>query len=178
MPSRSDNVRGPRREGRTPLAAGRIVLTCVAFWGAALWLVSRVPAIEAIGIRVTTMSVRAGLALAGLHVDQTGHILRAGRAGIEITPDCSPHFPYLIFAGAVLASPASWRQRMAGLALGAVAIHLFNTARILALYTVLAVRPSLFEFAHVYLWQMGTIVAVLAAFALWLGWIGRRAQAA
>jgi hypothetical protein len=67
---------------------------------------------------------------------------------------------------------------MVGLALGAVAIHLFNTARILALYAVLAVRPGLFEFAHVYLWQIGTIVAVLAAFALWLAWIGRRAQAA
>jgi exosortase/archaeosortase family protein len=177
MPSRSENA-GSRRRSRSPLATGRILLACAAFWAAALWLVSRFPAIEAFGIRATVLSVRAGLGLVGLHVDQTGRVLRASQSAIEITPDCSPHFPYLIFAGVVLASPATWRQRSVGLVLGAVVIHLFNTARILALFAVLAARPTLFEFAHVYLWQIGTIVTVLGAFALWLAWIGKRPQAA
>jgi exosortase/archaeosortase family protein len=158
--------------------AVRVVVECAAFWGGALWLVSRFPSIEAFGIRVTLATVRGTLALFGLHVVQSGRILRTTRAAIEIAPDCSPHLPFLIFAGVVLATPATWRERAAGLVFGALAIHVFNVARILALFGVLATRPGWFDFVHIYLWQIGTIVAVLAVFAAWLAWTGRRARTA
>jgi hypothetical protein len=41
-------------------------------------------------------------------------------------------------------------------------------ARILALIPVLAHRPQLFEFIHVYLWQTVTLLVVFALFLLWL----------
>jgi exosortase/archaeosortase family protein len=173
-PRKTPTARAGRPAGRDLSSIARIALACAAFWGAALWLVSRVPAVEAAGIRLTTASVRALLALTGMRVEQIGHVLTAGGTGIEIAPDCSPHLPYLIFAGAVIASPATWRQRLAGLAAGALALHAFNVARILVLFAVLASRSAWFDFAHVYLWQVGTIVAVLAAFLLWLEWTGRR----
>ncbi|MFN8586841.1 MAG: archaeosortase/exosortase family protein [Candidatus Eisenbacteria bacterium] len=173
-----DRSRGTRRRAQPGGAAVRIVATCIAWWAVALWLVSRIPAVEAAGIRVTVLTVRTALQLAGLHVQQIGRHLAVGGAGIEIAPDCSPHLPYLLFAGAVLASPATWRQRIAGLALGALVIHVFNSVRILALIGVLALRPALFEFAHVYLWQIGTLVVVIAAFALWLPWTAPRSTSA
>jgi exosortase/archaeosortase family protein len=153
-------------------------VTCLAYWAAALWLVSRIPAVEAAGIRITVVTVRAALQLAGLQVQQIGRHLSVSGTGIEIAPDCSPHLPYLLFAGAVLASPATWRQRAIGLGLGALAIHVFNSMRILALIGVLATRPALFELAHVYLWQIGTLVVVIAAFAMWLPWTGQRPTSA
>ena len=61
-----------------------------------------------------------------------------------------------------------------GLGLGALVIHVFNAIRILALIGVLARSPALFELAHIYLWQIGTIVVVIAAFALWLPWTDRQ----
>ncbi|NOT34212.1 MAG: archaeosortase/exosortase family protein [Candidatus Eisenbacteria bacterium] len=161
-----------------PTAPLRIIVTCLAFWGVALWLVSRFPIIEGFGIRITVVSVRAALGLLGHPVDLVGNVLHTGRTGMEIATDCSPHLAYLIFAGGVIATPASWRQRVIGLGVGALAIHVFNTLRILALYAVLAARSNWFEFVHVYLWQIGTIGAVLGAFTLWLMWTGRRAPTA
>ena len=78
----------------------------------------------------------------------------------------------------MLATPATWRQRLIGLLLGAVVIHLFNVLRILALVAVLVTHHEWFEFTHVYLWQIGTIVVVLAAFVFWLEWTRRPARAA
>jgi exosortase/archaeosortase family protein len=178
MNSKSHQPRKPRRRERTNAPVVRLILLSLGFWAAALWLVSRVPGIEAFGIRVTILSVRAVLALTGAHVEQLGQILFVGKTSVTISPDCSPHLPYLIFAGGLLATPATWRQRVIGLLIGALMIHVFNVARILALVAVLTTHHEWFEFTHVYLWQIGTIVVVLAAFVLWLEWTRRPARAA
>jgi exosortase/archaeosortase family protein len=163
----------PRLPARRRASPGRIVLVCLAFWGVALWLVERFPAIEAFGVRLTILSVRAVFRLAGLPVKQVGSALLVRDTSFTIAPDCSPHLPFLIFAGAVLATPASLGRRAVGLVAGAVLLQAFNTMRIVALFAVEARRPEWFEFAHVYLWQIGTIVAVLAAFVAWLQWTSR-----
>lgn len=147
---------------------------CLLYWTIALVLVSRVPAIEEAGIRTTVATVERVFSWTGREVHRVGNALMAGAASVEIVADCSPHIPYLIFAAVVLAFPSSWRQRLFGLAFGAVVIHLFNTARILALMWVLIVRREWFEFAHVYLWQTGTILVLFGTFALWLRMMGRR----
>ena len=82
--------------------------------------------------------------------------------------------PYFIYADVVLAFPAPFRRRVEGLVAGALVITLFNTLRIMALIGILAWRRNWFEFAHVYLWQTGTVLVVFATFALWLRSIGRR----
>jgi exosortase/archaeosortase family protein len=151
---------------------------CVAYWAAALLLVGRFPQVEAAGIRVTLLSVRAVLVGLGRHVEAIGDALSVGAVSLHIGSDCSPHLPYLIFAGGVLALPATWRQRAIGLLAGAVAIHVFNVTRILTLFAVRAARPEWFDFVHVYLWQVGTIVAVVAAFLSWLAWTARPARTA
>jgi exosortase/archaeosortase family protein len=97
-----------------------------------------------------------------------GSSLYVAGTSVQIVSDCSPHMPYLIYAAVVLAFPAPWRRRLTGLVAGAVVIHVFNTARILALIAVLATKREWFDFVHVYLWQTGTVVAVFATFALWL----------
>src|SRR5262245_3407655 len=156
MPPKPQQPRKPRRSERSTSSVVRLVLMSLGFWAVALWLVSRFPGIEAFGIRVTMVSVRAMLALTGAHVEQLGQILFVGGTSVTISPDCSPHLPYLIFAGGVLATPAAWRQRLIGLLVGALVIHVFNVARILALVAVLVWRHEWFEFTHVYLWQIGT----------------------
>ena len=97
-----------------------------------------------------------------------GSALYVANTSIAIVSDCSPHMPYLIYAAVVLAFPATWRQRLFGLVTGALVIHAFNTIRILVLIAILSLRRDWFEFAHVYLWQTGTVLAVFATFALWL----------
>jgi exosortase/archaeosortase family protein len=140
----------------------------MVYWGVALLAVSRIPAVDQAGISLTVRSLQAVLGLLRIHVERAGAALFVADTSVEIVSDCSPHTPYLIYAAVVLAFPATWKQRLIGLLAGAIVIHAFNTIRILALIAVLAYRRDWFEFAHVYLWQTGTVVVVFATFALWL----------
>jgi exosortase/archaeosortase family protein len=153
------------------LARGAVLgflLRCLVYWGVALAVVSRVPAIEQAGVSLTLRTLQVVLGLFRMPVQRVGSALYVAGTSIEIVSDCSPHMPYLIYAAVVLAFPAPWRQRLRGLIGGAVVIHAFNTARILVLIGILATKREWFEFAHVYLWQTGTVFAVFATFALWL----------
>lgn len=150
------------------------LVKCLVLWGAALVLVSRVPAVERAGIDLTVATLQGVYRVLGQRIERAGTSLFTGAASVEIVSECSPHLPFLIFAAVVLAFPATWRQRLAGLALGALVIHAFNTIRIVSLIWVLEARREWFEFVHVYLWQTGTILIVFATFAIWLAVLGRR----
>lgn len=152
------------------------LVRCLAYWGIALALVSRVPAVDSAGVSLTVRTLQLVLGLFHLPVQQEGSALFVLGTSVQIVSDCSPHTAFLIFAAVVLAFPATWRQRLTGLLVGAVVIHLFNTLRILALIAILAWKRDWFEFAHVYLWQTGTVIAVFATFALWLRWTAPRSQ--
>ena len=154
------------------------LLKCLAYWTVALWLVARLPWVEEWGVGLTLGTLQQVLGVLHQPVTRTGSALSTAGASVEIVSDCSPHMPFLIFAAVVLAFPASWRQRAIGLALGAVIIHTFNTVRILTLIWILTWRRSWFEFAHVYLWQTGTILIVFATFALWITALSRRPKPA
>ena len=158
--------------GRRPVVA--FLLKCLAYWGVALLVVSRVPAVERFGIDITISTLQAVFALFRQPVERFGSSLFALGTSVEIVADCSPHMPFLIFAAVILAFPSSWRQRLIGILFGAVVIHLFNTVRIVTLIWVLAWRRQWFDFVHVYLWQTGTILIVFITFALWLRMLGRR----
>ncbi len=162
---------GSTRQRPAPMGRSAVLgflLRCLAYWGAALALVSRVPAVENAGVALTVSTLQFVVGLFGQPVQRVGTALYVAHTHVEIASDCSPHMPYLIYAAVVLAFPATWRQRALGLLLGAVVIHAFNTLRILALIGILAWKREWFEFAHVYLWQTGTVLAVFATFALWL----------
>lgn len=168
-------TRKPQRTTGSPRKPVVLFLVrCLVYWAAALLLVSRVPAIEEGGIELTLRTLQFAYGAFGQQVHRTGSALYAGGASVEIVSDCSPHMAFLIFAAVVLAFPASWRQRLLGLVLGAAVIHAFNTIRILTLIWVLAVKRSWFDFIHVYLWQTGTILIVFVTFAIWIALLGRR----
>ncbi len=169
---------GPQQASRARRAVLGFLLRCLVYWAAALALVSRVPAVDAAGVSLTVRTLQLALWTFRVPVQRAGSALFVGGTSVEIVSDCSPHMPYLIYAAVVLAFPATWRQRLFGLLAGALVIHVFNTLRILTLIAILAWQRPWFEFAHVYLWQTGTVLAVFAAFALWLRSTVMRARAA
>jgi exosortase/archaeosortase family protein len=167
--------RGKKRTtGSTHKPVVLFLARCVLYWAAALFLVSRVPAVEEGGIELTLRTLQLAFGAFGQKVERMGSALFAAGTSVEIVSECSPHMAFLIFGAVVLAFPASWRQRITGLLLGALVIHLFNTIRILTLIWVLAVKRPWFDFIHVYLWQTGTILIVFATFAIWIATLGRR----
>ena len=116
----------------------------------------------------------AALRLLGQDITMQGTILRSPRFAVNIRNGCNGVEAMLIFLAAVLAFPAPWRARAAGLALGVVAIQAVNLVRVVALFLTGVYLPRIFDASHTVVWQ--TIV-ILFAVALWIYWANRFAGA-
>jgi exosortase/archaeosortase family protein len=137
-------------------------------WIATLVLLSLVPAIDGWAVRRTIASLLAVMHLFRVACSAAAGSVRIAGVSIEIVPDCTPLMPTAALWIAIAAFPAPWRSKLVGLAAGAALLWLYNMARILALVPVLAYRPQLFEFIHVYMWQTFTLLVVFTLFLLWL----------
>jgi len=110
------------------------------------------------------------LDLIGQDVAMDGTVIRNRRFAVNIKNGCNGVETMIIFLAAVLAFPASWRARLAGLAIGIVAIQLVNLVRVVALFLTGAYFPALFDSSHTVIWQ--TIV-ILFGVLLWIFWANR-----
>lgn len=110
------------------------------------------------------------LNLLGQDVERQGTVLRSPRFAVNIENGCNGIETMIIFLSAVLAFPSRWRARLAGLALGLVAIQAINLVRVVALFLTGAYLPSLFDTSHTVIWQ--TLV-ILSGVLLWLVWASR-----
>ncbi|HEY0512713.1 MAG TPA: exosortase H [Thermoanaerobaculia bacterium] len=115
------------------------------------------------------------LDLMGQHVALSGTIIRNARFAVNIRNGCNGVEAMLIFLAAVLAFPASWKSRLAGLALGTVAIQAVNLVRVVALFLTGIYFPRIFDTSHTVIWQ--TIV-ILFGLLLWIFWANRFAAPA
>lgn len=114
----------------------------------------------------------ATLDLLGQDVRMQGTIIRGRKFAVNIRNGCNGVEAMLIFLAAVLAFPAPWRARLAGLALGVVAIQAVNLVRVVALYLTGAYFPSWFDASHTVVWQT---VVILFSVLLWILWANRLA---
>jgi exosortase H (IPTLxxWG-CTERM-specific) len=115
------------------------------------------------------------LGAVGQPVEREGTILRNARFAVNIRNGCNGVEAMLIFLAAVLAFPASWKSRLAGLGLGTLAIQLVNLIRVVALFLTGVYFPRIFDTSHTVIWQ--TIV-ILFGVMLWIFWANRFAAPA
>lgn len=114
----------------------------------------------------------AGLLLDGLgeRTRVEGTHLSSPRFAVNIYHGCNGVLATSIFAAAVLAFPATWRERGLGLLLGIPVIQVVNMARIISLYYIGIHWPRLFAAAHGYVWQS---IVILLSMVLWIVWAER-----
>src|SRR4051812_28584096 len=106
----------------------------------------------------------------GQHVSMDGTVIRSLHFAGNIRNGCNGGEAMLIFLAAVLAFPASWKSRLAGLALGILAIQVVNLVRVVALFLTGVYFPKIFDTSHTVIWQ--TIV-ILFGVLLWIFWANR-----
>jgi len=99
-----------------------------------------------------------------------GTEIRSPAFAVQIENGCNGLETVLLFAAAVLAFPASWKRRLAGLVLGFAAIELVNLLRVVSLFWIGVHRPALFSASHTVLWQS---LVVLFGVLLFLSWAAR-----
>jgi exosortase H (IPTLxxWG-CTERM-specific) len=112
------------------------------------------------------------LGLIGQKVTMNGTVISNARFAVNIRNGCNGVEAILIFLAAVLAFPAPWRSRLAGLGLGIVVIQVVNLIRVVALFLTGVYYPKLFDASHTVVWQ--TIV-ILSGVLLWIYWANRYA---
>ena len=89
---------------------------------------------------------------------------------VKILGNCNAIFETMLFLSAIIAFPASIKEKVLGGGLGTVFIYLLNLIRVVILYLIGVYAPDYFDESHVYVSQ--TIFIVMVAM-FWLIWIGK-----
>ena len=88
-----------------------------------------------------------------------------------IVANCTALIPIVILISAVLAFPSSAKEKIIGMVLGIVGLLALNLVRTVSLFFIgSAFSESVFEIAHMLVWQS---VMIILAIILWLVWVGK-----
>jgi len=103
-------------------------------------------------------------------VAATGNVLRSTANGfaVSIEAGCNGVEATIVLVAAMLAFPAPWRRKLAGLAVGILAVQGLNVVRVISLFYLGQWDIRVFEWAHLYVWQALIMLDVLV---VWLVWV-------
>jgi exosortase H (IPTLxxWG-CTERM-specific) len=128
------------------------------------------PVNDAVVVPYTAFVARisgAVLGLLGEDITVAGCELRSPRFAVTIYNGCNGLITSLIFVSGVLAFPASWRAKAAGVVGGLLAIQVINQLRIVSLFYIGVFLPDYFDESHILIWQS---LVILAGVGLWIAW--------
>ena len=94
--------------------------------------------------------------------------IRTAHFAITVRRGCDALEPWWFFSAALLAYPAPFARKAAGLVVGGVILQGLNVVRIVTLYFIGVRWPRFFGPAHGEIWPA---IFMLAALILWLGWL-------
>jgi len=118
--------------------------------------------------RVTAAMLAGALWLLGAGGQTVGTIVTSKVFSAEIITECTAIFPIMIFLAAVIAYPSRWKQKLWGIVLGVPAIVFVNLIRLVSLFYIGYWFPSIFETAHLLVWQS---LIIFFAVLFWLVWV-------
>jgi archaeosortase B (VPXXXP-CTERM-specific) len=130
------------------------------------WLVESQPfhSFMAITANITAFFLK----LTGQDIVVRDTLVSSPQFAFQIVDLCTAVMPMLILTAAILAFPSRVKEKLIGLAVGLVGIFLVNQVRLVSLYFIGAYAPSIFETAHLLVWQS---LMILLAIGLWLIWV-------
>lgn len=105
-----------------------------------------------------------------------GKVIRSATNGfaVSIEAGCNGVEATIVLVAAMLAFPAPWRYRLAGIAIGFVAVQALNVVRVISLFYIGQWSYAVFEWAHLYVWQALIMFDVLVVWLLWVRRVPRR----
>ncbi|MEP7182848.1 MAG: exosortase H [Betaproteobacteria bacterium] len=110
------------------------------------------------------------VALVDPNVVTAGKVIRSTTNGfaVSIEAGCNGVEATIVLLAAMLAFPASWQRRLAGLAAGIVAVQGLNIVRVISLFYIGQWNAQVFEWAHLYVWQALIMLDVLIVWLIWV----------
>lgn len=144
----------------------RFALPCTLLFLAAVWLEPFMGPLN----RATAVLSGKTLALFGFMPQVRDDLITLDGFTVKIVSECTALYATLLLAAFILATPATWRERLAGIAAGSAAIGVVNLLRIAAVTIIGRFDPVRFEIIHVYLGQIAMMVLVLYCCLTWVRW--------
>lgn len=110
----------------------------------------------------------------------TGRIIEHTDAqfAVSIESGCNGVEAAIVLIAGVLAFPANWRQKLAAILLGFLAIQVLNLARIISLFYLGQWNLEVFTWTHLYLWPVLIMLDVLLVFFVYLRYLSPAPTAA
>ncbi len=108
-----------------------------------------------------------------------GRVIRDGVNGfaVSIESGCNGVEATIVLIAAVLAFPATWRQRLMAIGWGFLAIQIANLLRIISLFYLGQWNLEVFTWIHLYLWPVLIMLDVLVVFIIYLRYLSGHAEA-
>ena len=110
--------------------------------------------------------------LIGIEVTAQGAFLHLQSAIMEVKFGCNGLEAILLYVAAVLAFPASWRERVIGIVVGSTVLQILNIMRIAWLAWVLEYQRGMFAIMHEYITQSIMIALAFIIFIIYLQKVG------
>lgn len=107
------------------------------------------------------------------HVATSGKVVRSTLNGfaVSIEPGCNGVEAMMVLLAAILAFPAPLLYKLQGLLWGFIAIQGMNLLRIISLFYLGQWSQTLFDWAHLYVWQALIMLDALIAFLIWIRYL-------
>jgi exosortase H (IPTLxxWG-CTERM-specific) len=93
---------------------------------------------------------------------------------VSIEAGCNGVEAGIVLVSAMLAFPAPWKAKLTGILIGNLTVQVLNLVRIISLFYLGQWDETLFEWAHLYVWQALIMLDVLVVFLVWLRWLDKR----
>ncbi len=107
------------------------------------------------------------------NVISDGNVVRDLTNGFAITilSGCNGVEATIVLVSAILAFPSPWRYKLVGILVGFIAVQGLNLIRIISLFYLGQWNIKVFEWAHLYIWQVLIMIDVLIFFLIWLRYL-------
>ena len=155
---------------RRPSSPGLIFalrfFVCLLLWSLVFWAFSLHERLGPAQQAIATASAAAARGVGGVAVSQGQDIIVKDLI-MTINHECTGIFVVMLFTSFVLAYPATWRARFAGLGIGIPLFFAVNVFRLATLARIVEIYPGAFFYLHEYVWQGILTVVVLVGAIAW-----------
>jgi len=93
---------------------------------------------------------------------------------VSVEAGCNGIEAAIILVAAMVAFPSLWRYKLMGILVGVATVQALNVMRIISLFYLGQWNKTVFEWAHLYVWQALIMLDVLLVFLFWLRWLSRQ----
>ncbi|MEO8585026.1 MAG: exosortase H [Acidobacteriota bacterium] len=156
-------------------AQKKFLIRFVVALGVFYLLVAIQPVNDRVVVPFTGLLVRVSavlLAAIGESTQSVGTVIQSPAFAVDVKNGCNGIEAALLLVSAMLAFPATWKQRALGIAGGLAVIQAVNLFRIVSLFWLGVHHRNVFELFHAAIWQTALILLAVGIFLAWSRFAG------